>query len=1205
MVETSKQVRVDNWGIYFLQRLQLFFSKTDFCDLTLQFDGNVQLKVHRLVMNACTEYFTFLEQNCPAPEENAILMPSELQADVMVPIVNFMYTGMLEFHPSIYDKLMKAADTMSISVLSKLLEAQLAPISKLNSLNARSSSNTKAKEVEKSSWRDNKPKKQAKIAPAPVVNDLPAALPGKKVPVWKNRNPPSVMQTHPASGTYSNKWKREHSLTERKTVTTPNVPKPTRFEWPEEELTPIPNLYPTFEDVSLTSKPLWTKEDDHKPDIAEPKPTQYSNRKRARSIVEEPVPEKEAKVEVAQLEEPAVETPAVKRKAEQKVLTSPKRIKITREEEETIINITTSNPNEVDHKKIVTEILKKYPDLVNKKRNIKLKITKADPSPNKVQAKEKVKPPKESPPAPSSPAPKEIKKEPVSVKKPPLREAAKPKKQKMPIFSASSEEGPWTCMECVGQDRDCAEFVLYYLFRKHMADQHHMEFDATLCKYCGKKCVKENHMTYHLYTKHGLKPPRDVVFPKCSKCPFIAVTNERLKEHMKIHSKDNIQCPGCQLGFLSKKELSNHQHISRHTNKVCTIFECTYCKKKLQSPVTLFTHVRAQHIKQAARDGITSLQEFMDVENEEEDGLDYEEEVEKEAEAEKSQAEELSEMLKKNSKVEFVEEISMEDKHLKDKVKIISNVKVPRQEENSPKRIVTKKATITSSSTAPETAVAVTTTTGTTISNITSSQLTTDLGIVDIVVLDDNQQYILQPPQGQSGNRDFILPHNLAGNEGILQAAAANSTDELVMVLTDDYQDQQAHGPSDNSNIVVLYSHPVEGQEGQFITSQGNILVNSDGMLEIRNGTAITTTAGGQLLVNDSTTTRTSNQIETIDSIRKEIEGSHPIEITEVKETAQFEKDTPLPEGEDEPPCDTSSETLEKNEEQAQDATDSSIQDEPMDTSEIESQDRENEKEETEASMIGDQPNNNEEIEELQAADVSKEATAEPTPSDGELVMNDPKNFASHSEDREELMEVEDAEAKEFVENVDEVDNQEICHSPSTAEVANDENNQEEALEEMNNESETQPLEENFEIAADENQLAEENAAENDKTNETSNSLNQPGENEVNDSNDNIQQSFEDFTDESQQSSSQRSQQSSSQTGRKDIINKAILDDWEDTDSQQSNHPQEPESQDQDSQEPENQDQDSQERASINAANTVNKLLMADWEDDEEDQNKE
>lgn len=57
----------------------------------------------------------------------------------------------------------------------------------------------------------------------------------------------------------------------------------------------------------------------------------------------------------------------------------------------------------------------------------------------------------------------------------------------------------------------------------------------------------------------------------------------------------------------------------------------------------------------------------------------------------------------------------------------------------------------------------------------------------------------------------------------MLQTTGADitSTDELVMVLTDhDYQDEQEGAATDNSNIVVLYSHPVDGQQGQFITSQ-------------------------------------------------------------------------------------------------------------------------------------------------------------------------------------------------------------------------------------------------------------------------------------------------------------------------------------------------------------------------------------------------
>lgn len=123
MGEGCKQVRVDNWGVFFLQRLQSFFNKTDYCDLTLQFEGNVQLKVHRLVMNACTEYFSFLEQTCEMVDE-VLVMPPDLQSDVILPIVNFMYTGRLEFQVAIFEKLYKAADLMSITILTKLLDAQ-------------------------------------------------------------------------------------------------------------------------------------------------------------------------------------------------------------------------------------------------------------------------------------------------------------------------------------------------------------------------------------------------------------------------------------------------------------------------------------------------------------------------------------------------------------------------------------------------------------------------------------------------------------------------------------------------------------------------------------------------------------------------------------------------------------------------------------------------------------------------------------------------------------------------------------------------------------------------------------------------------------------------------------------------------------------------------------------------------------------------
>lgn len=121
MVEV-KSVKVDNWGVFFLQKLQNFFNKTDYCDLTLQFKDNSQLKVHRLVLSACTDFFNVLETRYNVTDD-ILVMPKDLQADVVVPIVNFMYTGTLEFEVNMYGRLLKTAKDMNMTVLLKLLEA--------------------------------------------------------------------------------------------------------------------------------------------------------------------------------------------------------------------------------------------------------------------------------------------------------------------------------------------------------------------------------------------------------------------------------------------------------------------------------------------------------------------------------------------------------------------------------------------------------------------------------------------------------------------------------------------------------------------------------------------------------------------------------------------------------------------------------------------------------------------------------------------------------------------------------------------------------------------------------------------------------------------------------------------------------------------------------------------------------------------------
>lgn len=260
-MEENTQVRVDNWGVFFLQRLQLFFNKTDYCDLTLQFQGNVQLKVHKLVLNACTEYFELLENSDRLIGDNLILMPDTLQADVVVPIINFMYTGMLEYPPVIYNRLCQAAELMHISVLNKLLAAQKPSLNKSERI-----VKPKMKEF-KSDLSSNSFSQLKKATPKLASSDFSpgtTTFNAKKSTSWKRK--PTV-----ASGNSSFSLRSE-SIRSNDPLALDEA-KPTRFEWPEDDLD-LPNLdmmdISGFGDISYNSKPL-LREDEVKPNLTKGK----------------------------------------------------------------------------------------------------------------------------------------------------------------------------------------------------------------------------------------------------------------------------------------------------------------------------------------------------------------------------------------------------------------------------------------------------------------------------------------------------------------------------------------------------------------------------------------------------------------------------------------------------------------------------------------------------------------------------------------------------------------------------------------------------------------------------------------------------------------------------------------------------------------------------------------------------------------------
>lgn len=831
MGENLKQLKVENWGNVFLQCLHMFFSKTDFCDLTLQFEENQQLKVHRLVMNACTDYFKFLEQSCPPLEDSVIIMPPELQVDVIVPIINFMYTGLLEFKPSLFHKIYKAADIMNITVLIKLLNAH------------------KLKSDHKSLYPNKKTTTNRKSKNS--LNDLPDKLPGRKLPVWKRKSMPAGAIAHlsPAGFMLSTVASAaSSSVLSKKTISSvDNTPRPTRFEWPEDEDLPEPSLFEnSFSDISYTSKPLLTKDEEQRvfassfdsirntPTANVSVKTRYKGSKTEVDIEEVRDYLKEQKIrsvmnyEVEEYEVDDPEPVSRKRTGPQSPKAVGKRLKVVDDKENDMtINIKAPPGAELDHQKIIAELFKKYPDLAKKNKSIKLKIT-ADPAVNAAVAKETAGEALKALPAKTT------------IEKVVVEGGAG-----VGVVGGVKKAGEaWRCPHCPSTPH----FALFYMFSKHMLDVHGERFDDTVCKYCGQKYRSVLMLHYHMYTKHAVKPPDNCEFPVCDSCPHIAFSSAHLDRHRLAHTKDEISCKGCGLTFTCTNTLLKHAQKTGHMAKEGkNNFDCQYCTKRFTMTLSLFSHLKSFHANEAKKDGVVSIDDTDEI-------LDNQDEIEED---------------------EYIVPDILEEPY-KEKVKIISDVKVASSELSREETTEAPRPAVSESSEAEA------------LNNVATG-IATSLGLVDIVVLDDNQQYILQQHGGGEGGASAAPGTPFGGNftQGALPNADIGSTDELVMVLTDhDYNDENNENAENNSNIVVLYSHPVEGQQGQFIaTTQGNLVVNSQmGLLQLHNehndqngANNVSNDSAGenqqeQLVLNDSS----DGQIESIEMIQREIDNQAP-----------------------------------------------------------------------------------------------------------------------------------------------------------------------------------------------------------------------------------------------------------------------------------------------------------------------------------------
>ena len=205
-----KPIRVDNWGIFLLSRLQTYFQKKEYCDLTLRFPTkNAQIKVHKLILNACTDFFSQFEKEGKV-KDNSIDMPANFTPETVAPIIRFMYTGKIELKESVYEKLRETAETLQMGVLTKLMDAQVNAVPDPDNMISKKSVKRKSNHDAFEEDPVEQMRKIRRIEKRVVLEGKRASikqelggpkLPGKKLPIWKKKINTEVQTTEAVTNT--------------------------------------------------------------------------------------------------------------------------------------------------------------------------------------------------------------------------------------------------------------------------------------------------------------------------------------------------------------------------------------------------------------------------------------------------------------------------------------------------------------------------------------------------------------------------------------------------------------------------------------------------------------------------------------------------------------------------------------------------------------------------------------------------------------------------------------------------------------------------------------------------------------------------------------------------------------------------------------------------------------------------------------------
>lgn len=114
-------LKVDTWGEYILQNLEILYKKEMYCDFILKFHGGEVLKVHRVILLTCT---SLLSETDAMEGKSELLMPADLNFASVEPVIRFVYSGYLEIQKSDSEmtSVYAAAKRLKVPLLTNVMD---------------------------------------------------------------------------------------------------------------------------------------------------------------------------------------------------------------------------------------------------------------------------------------------------------------------------------------------------------------------------------------------------------------------------------------------------------------------------------------------------------------------------------------------------------------------------------------------------------------------------------------------------------------------------------------------------------------------------------------------------------------------------------------------------------------------------------------------------------------------------------------------------------------------------------------------------------------------------------------------------------------------------------------------------------------------------------------------------------------------------